>query len=64
VTSEPTSLSYYPSEDEKYRLYVCQNCQRYLKTIDMRKTLGQVLFPVERIITVGLDVAAQEEGYT
>lgn len=64
VTSEPTSLSYYPSEDEKYRLYVCKNCRRYLKTIDMRKTRGRVLFPVERITTVGLDVAAQEDGYT
>ena len=63
ITSDPTSLSYYPSEDEKYRLYVCQNCHRYLKTIDMRKTHARVLFPVERITTVALDVAAREEGY-
>jgi len=62
-TSEPTSLSYYPSEDEKYRLYVCQDCQRYLKTIDLRKMRRRVLFPIERITTVVLDVAARGEGY-
>ncbi len=62
-TSEPSNLSYYPSEDEKYRLYVCQGCQRYLKTVDLRKARHRVLLPVERITTVALDIAARQEGY-
>ena len=62
-TTEPHHLSYYPTEDEKYRLYVCQNCQRYLKTIDLRKTGAQTMLTVERITSVELDVAAREKGY-
>lgn len=62
--AEPNRLIYYPSEDEVYRLYVCQVCHRYLKTIDMRQVARKVIPPVERIITVAMDVAAREAGYT
>jgi len=62
--TEPNKLIYYPSEDEVYRLYVCQVCNRYLKTIDMRQVARGVILPVERIITVAMDVAAREAGYT
>jgi FdhE protein len=62
-THDHTKLSYYLGEDEVYRLYVCQACRRYLKTIDLRKAGRRVLFPVERVTTVGMDVAAQQEGY-
>jgi FdhE protein len=62
-TSEPHKLSYYPSEDDVYRVYVCQNCQRYLKVIDLRRAGRRVLFPVERVTTINLDVAVREEGY-
>jgi FdhE protein len=62
-TSEPSKLSYFPSEDQKYRVYVSQDCRRYLKAIDLRKTGRRSLFPVERITTVALDAAAREEGY-
>jgi len=62
--TEPNKLIYYPSEDEVYRLYVCQVCNRYLKTIDMRRATSKVIPPVERIITVAMDVAAREAGYT
>ena len=61
--TEPNKLIYYPSEDEVYRLYVCQVCNRYLKTIDMRQVARKVIPPVERIITVAMDVAAREAGY-
>ena len=62
--TEPNKLIYYPSEDEVYRLYVCQVCNRYLKTIDMRQVARKVIPPVERIVTVAMDVAAREAGYT
>ncbi len=61
--TEPNKLIYYPSEDEVYRLYVCQVCNRYLKTIDMRQVSREVISPVERIITVAMDAAARQEGY-
>jgi FdhE protein len=62
-TTDHTKLMYYPSEDGIYRLYVCQECRHYLKTIDLRETARAVLLPVERITTVAMDVAAQQEGY-
>jgi FdhE protein len=62
-TSEPSDLSYFPSEDEKHRLYVCGNCKRYLKTIDLRKRRSHVLLLVERVTTVALDILARQEGY-
>lgn len=62
-TADHTKLFYYPSEDGIYRLYVCQECQRYLKTIDLRKVGRVVLLPVERITTVAMNAAARQEGY-
>ncbi len=60
---DPTQIVYYPSDDEVYRLYVCQACQRYLKTKDLRKAGGLVLVEVERITTVAMDAAARQAGY-
>jgi len=62
-TSDHTKLRYFPSDDEVYRLYVCELCKHYLKTIDLRKARKRVLLPVERVVTVAMDVAAQEKGY-
>lgn len=62
-TTDHTKLQYYLSDDEVYRLYVCELCKHYLKTIDLRKVWKEVLLPVERIVTVAMDVAAQEKGY-
>jgi FdhE protein len=62
-TIDHARLVYYPSKDGVYRLYVCQECQRYLKTIDLRQAGRTVLLPVERITTVAMDMAARQEGY-
>ena len=56
-------LTYYMSDDEEYRLYVCGVCRRYLKTIDQRDRWQVLPLPVERILTVGMDLAAAEAGY-
>lgn len=61
--TDHTKISYYPSEDGVYRLYVCQGCRRYLKTIDLRETARTFRLPVERITTVAMDAAAHQEGY-
>lgn len=60
---EPRQLVYYPSEDQVYRLSVCERCRRYLKTIDLRQVAGERLLPAERILTVAMDVAALNAGY-
>jgi formate dehydrogenase accessory protein FdhE len=62
-TTDHTKLVYYPSEDGVYRLYVCQECWHYLKTIDLREAAQAIVLPAERITTVAMDVAAQQEGY-
>jgi len=57
------SLAYYPSQDNRYRLYVCDECKRYLKAIDLREVGETPLLPVERIVTIDMDLAARENGY-
>jgi FdhE protein len=61
--TDHTKLLYYPSEDEVYRLYVCQACKHYLKAIDLRKATHKVVLAVEPLLTVAMDLAAQEQGY-
>ncbi len=59
-----TKLRYYPAgENKDYRLYVCDDCQRYLKAIDLRKVEGEVILSVEPVLTWSLDVAAREKDY-
>ncbi len=55
--------TYYPSADGKYRLYVCEACQGYLKTVVVLGEGSEVSLPVEAIVTVSMDIAAQQEGY-
>ncbi len=58
--SDPATYGYYPDEKDTYRLYICNHCNHYLKTLDMRKITGQRLLPVERIITIDMDLAARD----
>ena len=62
-THDHAKQSYYLGDDEVHRLYVCQACHRYLKVLDLRQVSRKVLFPAERVTTVAMDLAAQEEGY-
>jgi FdhE protein len=55
--------NYYRSDDGVHRLYVCPDCKRYLKTVDLREVHRQVYPMVERLVTVGLDLAARQEGF-
>ena len=57
------SLTYHTTDNEAYRLYVCPACQQYLKTVDLRRTGGEVNPAVENLLTIGLDLAAKERGY-
>ena len=55
--------TYYASEDGSYRLYLCEACHRYLKTMDIRERGSDRCLPVENLVTVAMDLAAQQKGY-
>lgn len=57
------SLGYYPSEDNIYRLYVCDQCGHYLKTIDLREIGKKPTLSLERVLTMEMDLAARQMGY-
>jgi len=56
--------TYYAAENGEYRLYVCEKCDRYMKTID-RQAAGseERCLPVENLITFSMDIAAREKGW-
>lgn len=59
----PDKLGYYPEKTGVYRLYTCENCKRYLKTIDLRELVRAANLPAERVLTIGMDTAARAAGY-
>jgi FdhE protein len=61
--TDHTKLLYYPSEDQVYRLYICQACKHYLKAIDLRQATHKVVLAAEPLLTIAMDLAAQEQGY-
>lgn len=62
--NEPEKLSYFFSNDEKtYRVYTCDSCKTYLKTVDTRELSRPFYPPLESIITTHLDIQAQKMGY-
>ena len=56
-------LGYYPSADNVYRLYVCESCKGYLKTVDYREVAQQISLPVLDVLTTDMDIAAASNGY-
>ena len=62
-TQNQSSLTYFSDDKGLYRLYVCDECQCYLKAIDLRQTEDEILMPLERLLTLDLDIQAQEKGY-
>jgi len=49
--------------DETVRVDVCDDCKRYIKTLDTRKGGGAVFPLLEDVATLHLDMLAQEKGY-
>lgn len=60
---DQNSLAYFVDDSGLYRLYVCEKCKSYLKTIDLRCTENQVWLPLERFFTLDLDAQACKKGY-
>jgi FdhE protein len=63
-SSQNKDLHYFYSEEEKdARVDLCDNCKKYLKTLDTRKVARLIYPPLELISTVHLDIKAQEMGF-
>jgi len=60
---EHKTLAFFTDDKGLYRLYVCERCRRYIKAIDMRKTIEDTLLPLERVMTLDMDRQAIEQGY-
>ena len=57
------SLAYFTNDEGDYRLYVCDQCRKYIKTIDMRNARLKTSLPLERLLTYDMDRQAEEKGY-
>jgi FdhE protein len=62
-TEDQNVLNYFTDDEGRYRLYVCDRCHHYLKTIDLRQAKDEVLLPLERLYTLDIDRQAREQGY-
>jgi len=51
------------SRDGQYRLYACDECERYLKAYDARRASRPVMPAVDGVATLPLDAAAIQKGY-
>lgn len=61
---DPSTLSFISAEVvEQYRVYLCEQCKSYLKTVDER-ICGEVDLFCEDIATVDLDGLALKGGYS
>jgi formate dehydrogenase maturation protein FdhE len=54
---------HFSDEREAYRLYVCDNCQTYIKAVDFRNAADDIYLPLERLLTLDMDQQGQERGY-
>jgi len=63
-TTDHEKLHYlYEEGREAYRVDVCDNCKKYIKTVDSRKLDYEPDLQLEDIITIHLDILASEKGY-
>ena len=56
-------ITSFTSRDGQYRLYACDECERYLKAYDARHASRPVMPAVDGVATLPLDAAAIQKGY-
>ena len=54
---------FFSKEEEEYRVNVCDQCRKYIKTIDTRKIKRPVYPFIEQVTTLHLDMLAQNRGF-
>jgi FdhE protein len=58
------SLEYLYSEEEpEYRLYLCNDCEHYMKVVDTRQLTRGFFAPLEQVVSLHLDMMASDKGY-
>lgn len=57
---------FFAEENDSYRVYICDKCKKYVKTIDQRKMREDENLDLgwKNIETLALDFLAQKEGYS
>ncbi|MDH7577034.1 MAG: formate dehydrogenase accessory protein FdhE [Bacillota bacterium] len=61
--NEPQIRYFYVPGEEGQRVYVCERCRTYLKTIEPAKLQRKPLLLFEHLVTPHLDLLAQKAGY-
>jgi len=54
---------YTEKEEKTYRVDVCEKCERYIKTVDIRDQGEDIIPVIEDVGTFHLDILAQKAGY-
>lgn len=54
---------FFSEEDSEFRVDLCSQCNKYLKTIDTRQADRLIYPPLEQVATLHLDIKAREEGF-
>lgn len=63
--SDPKQLGYFFSESEQeYRVYICDQCHKYIKTIHVQGLTRIFYAPLEDLVTTHLDLQAEQLGYS
>ncbi len=57
-------ITSFATTDGMYRVYACDDCQRYLKCYDGRHASRPVMHLVDSVATLPLDAAAMQRGYS
>ena len=64
LNADRERITSFASRDGQYRLYACDECERYLKAYDARRASRPVMPSVDAVATLPLDAAAMQRGYT
>jgi formate dehydrogenase maturation protein FdhE len=63
LNGDRSRITSFASRDGQYRLYGCDECERYLKAYDARRASRPVMPVVDSVATLPLDAAAMQKGY-
>ena len=62
--ADRSRITSFATPDGQYRVYACDQCRRYLKAYDGRRSARQVMPMVDTVATLPLDAAAMQRGYS